>query len=273
MDKIQPTPRCGLIGGGADALLGAKRFANRARIPDGVPLIGGQGLGDLLLGHAPEEVDNWSYGDLPMTIDPGVTGSRVPRFKTGRSDGFSDVLTALPVGALLGKGGGAALHGAVPSSGGPASLAHQLGAITPEGQEKLLRALRERHTERVFKVGELEPQAVEALTDARSKMGWRPTPSHDVLVAPRDIRHMLKRVDENGMSPEDLVRMAESVLAPDAAASVSPMGGRINLTGSALLDLPPGGRAQAIGRITSRKESPGPSLYGLMPGEGWNWKK
>lgn len=105
MDKIQPTPRSALIGGAADALLGAQRFGNHARIPEGAPLIGGQGLGDLLLGAVPEEVDNWSYGDLPMTIDPGVTGSRVPRMKTGRSGGVADALMALLPSGKVAKAG------------------------------------------------------------------------------------------------------------------------------------------------------------------------
>lgn len=110
MDTIQPAPRSALIGGVADALVGVKRFGNRAQIPAGVPLIGGQGVGDLLLAQLPEEVDNWSYGDLPMTIDPGVTGSRVPRMKTGRSDGVADVLiAALPSGKVAKAG----QHGAM----------------------------------------------------------------------------------------------------------------------------------------------------------------
>ena len=274
MDEIRATPRFGLLGTVADGLLGAKRFANRAQIPAGVPLVGGQGLGDLTLGQLPEELDNWSYGDLPMTMPPAGTGSRVPVMKSGRADGVADAaMAAMPAGGLLGKGGSRALAASVPSGAGPVLRAEQLGAITPEGRAKLLQALQQRGVDQPFRVGILEPNAQEALSQARAQMGWGSSPTRDVFVGPRDVRHMLKRIDENGMDPSDLVRMAESVLAPDALASVSPMGGRINLTGAEILNLPPGGSAPAVGRLTSRRDARGPSLYGLMPGEGWDWKR
>jgi hypothetical protein len=108
VDSIRPTPRNALLGLLADAMTGARNFGNRATIPQGVPLVGGQGLGNMLMGQAPEELDAWSYGDAPVRINPlaGLTAGYMPEVKRNRKQGLADLaLLASPSKA----GRGAAL--------------------------------------------------------------------------------------------------------------------------------------------------------------------
>jgi len=63
MSDIRNIPRGTLAGYIADILRGGKDILNApGKLPQGVPLLGGQGAGDLLLGHGPELVNDWSYG-------------------------------------------------------------------------------------------------------------------------------------------------------------------------------------------------------------------
>lgn len=77
-------------------LRGGRDFANKAQIPDWLPLIGGQGVGDMLVGKAPEEVENWAYGNYPFHV-PEM--SNIPVMKTGRTQGVFDAASMVPVGA------------------------------------------------------------------------------------------------------------------------------------------------------------------------------
>ena len=65
-------------------------------------------LGDLTVGEAPNEVQNWAEGNLPLELQPG-TG--LPRFKSdkegSRAGATLDALSTLPIGTAL-KGGGIA---------------------------------------------------------------------------------------------------------------------------------------------------------------------
>ena len=78
--EMRPTPRNALMGQVSEWLQSARGFANKAQIPAGVPLLGGQGVGDMVLGQIPEELNEWSYGNAPMRINPlaGRTASYVP---------------------------------------------------------------------------------------------------------------------------------------------------------------------------------------------------
>lgn len=93
---IAPTPRNRVVGAAADALAALQKFGNKASVPSAVPLVGGQGLGDLFIGSIAPEVDNLSYGDLPMVMPQQ---SNVPAWKPGRRDGAVDVgmAAALPL--------------------------------------------------------------------------------------------------------------------------------------------------------------------------------
>lgn len=72
-----------------------------------IPVLGG--LGTLLMGRAPEEVEEWSYGNAPVRINPyaGRTASFVPEVKPGRAEQLADTLLlgvdAAPVAKLAGK--------------------------------------------------------------------------------------------------------------------------------------------------------------------------
>jgi len=112
--EMRPTPRSGMTGMLADALMGARNFADRARVPESVPLIGGQNLGSMFLGQAPEEIDKMSYGDWPIQINPyaGRTASFVPEMKRGRGQGLADALSLLSLPG--GKTAASMMMGAVP---------------------------------------------------------------------------------------------------------------------------------------------------------------
>lgn len=97
LQEMKPTPRNQLLGLLADALTAGRDFADKAKVPAVVPLLGGQGLGSLLLGKAPEELTNISYGNMPLRINPlaGRTASFVPEIKPGRKEQVADLAMAL----------------------------------------------------------------------------------------------------------------------------------------------------------------------------------
>ncbi len=77
--EMRAAPRGGVSGWLADLLGGAKGWLNQAQVPQGVPLVGGMGAGDLTMGRAPELMDSMSYGFSPVrgagmaaTLDPAV---------------------------------------------------------------------------------------------------------------------------------------------------------------------------------------------------------
>jgi hypothetical protein len=76
----------------AEFLQNAKSSGNQYSVPNWVPLLGGSGAGDMLLGNAPEEIENWSYGDAPMRV-PEM--SNVPQFKKGRAQSLADTAMLL----------------------------------------------------------------------------------------------------------------------------------------------------------------------------------
>src|SRR5262245_32446451 len=50
------------------------------KLPEGVPLLGGHGLGDILLGKSPEAIEDYSYGFGPLGKGRGLTTRLDPRF-------------------------------------------------------------------------------------------------------------------------------------------------------------------------------------------------
>ena len=111
--EMKPTPRSARMGAIADALMAARNWADKAKVPEAVPLVGGQGLGSLVLGKAPEELTEMSYGNMPMRVNPlaGRTASYMPEMKPGRKEQVADLamLAGVPkVGkAGVGLAGGA----------------------------------------------------------------------------------------------------------------------------------------------------------------------
>lgn len=61
----------------SEALRAAREYGNKARIPEVVPLLGGEGLGDLFIGKQPEGYENLAYG-MPMTKGSGWTTQLKP---------------------------------------------------------------------------------------------------------------------------------------------------------------------------------------------------
>jgi hypothetical protein len=106
--EMKPTPRSGGVGFIADSLMAARDWADKAQVPESVPLLGGQGLGSLVLGKAPEELNEMSYGNMPMRINPlaGRTASFIPEIKQERKEQVADL-------ALLSSGVPSATKAAV----------------------------------------------------------------------------------------------------------------------------------------------------------------
>lgn len=126
--EMKPTPRDQRLGMIADALMSVRNFADRLRIPRNVPLLGGQGVGSMILGRAPEELVDISYGNAPVRVNPyaGRTASFVPEVKPRRREQVADLL------ALTGVPGGGraavALLGGVDDLGMGAERAMFVGA-------------------------------------------------------------------------------------------------------------------------------------------------
>lgn len=129
-DRIAASPQSPVLGALARHLRAARDLGDEARIP----LID-MGLGELLLGKAPEEIEEWSYGNLPFQQGREGVGSRVPQLKRGRAEGVMD--TAF--GALDAAGlAGLARRGMTRAAGSAGSRfaanpIPQIGAIKPRG--------------------------------------------------------------------------------------------------------------------------------------------
>lgn len=109
----------------SNALRSARDFANKASIPDAVPLIGGEPVGDFLLGQTPEGFDRVSYGE-PMTTGRGWTTKLRPEAVDMVFTGMDVAPVANGVTKLLRKGADAASTAAVRRITGNA-------AATPHG--------------------------------------------------------------------------------------------------------------------------------------------
>lgn len=92
MPELKSSPRNSALGKLADLLTRGRNAANEYEIKDWVPLLGGTGVGDLLIGKAPEEVNEWSYGNAPMHVTGGGTGSLIPQTKQGRQQSLADAV-------------------------------------------------------------------------------------------------------------------------------------------------------------------------------------
>lgn len=134
--EIKASPRNQTLGKVADKLARLRDLANKYEVLPQVPLLGGTGIGDLLMGQAPEEISNWSYGNAPMQV-PEMT--RIPQMKTGRAAPVADALfLGADVGALGGLAASLGRRGLsefVGSAGRamPVGPEPQLGVIKPKG--------------------------------------------------------------------------------------------------------------------------------------------
>jgi hypothetical protein len=120
------------MGGVADFVRGVRDLANQYEIKDFVPLLGGMGVGDLLLGKSPEELEEWAYGNSPITMPPSGTGGYVPVVKTGRKEQLMDTMLLGVDAAGLGKS--AAMTGkAAVKNLGPKAVEMVEGALQKQG--------------------------------------------------------------------------------------------------------------------------------------------
>lgn len=93
--SIRATPRNRYVGAASDTVGDLRNFLNKAKIPESVPIAGGQGAGDLFIGQAPEELNNWSYGFSPFKDSnvPGYSGLRgIPDIQPSRVGPVADTL-------------------------------------------------------------------------------------------------------------------------------------------------------------------------------------
>jgi hypothetical protein len=88
VDRIRATPQSPALAQLAAVLRTGRDVADKVQIP----YLGG--LGQMLMGKAPEEVEEWSYGNAPLTV-PEMT--RVPQFKRGRAESLADTVMAAPL--------------------------------------------------------------------------------------------------------------------------------------------------------------------------------
>ena len=142
MPEMRATPRNPVMGGVADFVRGVRDLANQYEIKDFVPLLGGMGVGDLLVGKSPEELEEWAYGNSPITMPPSGTGGYVPVVKTGRKEQLMDTMFLGVDAAGLGKGaamtGKAAVKNLGPTAANMAGdmLKRQglMPGVVPDGQ-------------------------------------------------------------------------------------------------------------------------------------------
>lgn len=87
MADFKPLPRNRVLGALSDYLSGARSLGDRVDLP----LVGG--LGSLLLGKSPEELDAWAYGDYPMYMP---AQGNLPQFKPERDMQILDTAGAVP---------------------------------------------------------------------------------------------------------------------------------------------------------------------------------
>jgi hypothetical protein len=69
MGELKASPRNSLLGLFSDTLRPVRDFGDKAHIPDWVPLLGGSGIGELLMGKSPELLDDLSYN-----LSSGIRG-------------------------------------------------------------------------------------------------------------------------------------------------------------------------------------------------------
>lgn len=108
----------------ANALRGVRDFADKATIPESVPLLGGSGVGELILGQTPEGFDRVAYGE-PLTTGKGWTTKLRPEAVDMAFTGLDVAPVAKGVTKALRKGADAASTAAVRKiTGNPMATPH-----------------------------------------------------------------------------------------------------------------------------------------------------
>jgi hypothetical protein len=135
MGEIRNTPQNPYAAYAAEGLRSMRDALDVVPLPE---MLGG-GLGKALIGKAPEEVTEWSYGNSPLRQNPTHT-PYLPQLKQERAQGVADVAflpgaEALAVGKLAGaglrKGYDAAMSGA--TNVGRREFLNKAGAVAGAG--------------------------------------------------------------------------------------------------------------------------------------------
>lgn len=197
----------------ADALTSARDFADQAKVPEAVPLLGGQGVGSMFLGHAPEEVNELSYGNSPIQINPyaGSTASYVPEMKRGRGQQVFDALSLLPLPGAKTVAGGV-LGGFTPGVDAAAYLAH-----TPLKPNPLVGTR--------YKTADLGGIA------PRTPINWKDWEGASIMTYPTDMLSRNRRIDN--VSDIEIASPATSVGGLMYAADLDNIANRIGYASNA----------------------------------------
>jgi len=91
-DEMSAIPQNSLLGSVSRGFESVRDFGNKATVPDFIPLFGGSGVGDMIVGQTPEEIENWSYGNSPFDMPYQGTGGLLPRIKPNRQTSLADTL-------------------------------------------------------------------------------------------------------------------------------------------------------------------------------------
>lgn len=123
-DEIKASPQSP----GLATLARMLRAARSAGDTVTIPYLGG--VGTMMLGKAPEEVTEWSYGNAPLHV-PAMT--RVPQFKKDRAEQLADTLFAAQAAAPVARMAPRAARELAPAAGAIAMRAAEVGGVPVGG--------------------------------------------------------------------------------------------------------------------------------------------
>lgn len=193
MSDLRNIPRGTITGYIADILRGGKDILNvPGKLPKEVPLLGGQGAGDILLGRGPELMNDVSYG-FGHGTGSGITSKPDPRIV---DLAFTPGLASIP--ALLRRGGESAVKTVATDMGRRefmkkgAALAGgaALAAASPKLLTKLLReapavtASAVEHIAPAVAANVARSWTPELLSSAAAKLALSPSKAKKVKITP-----------------------------------------------------------------------------------------
>lgn len=123
-DEIKASPQSASLAWLAEKLRAARSAGDTVTLP----LLGG--VGTMMLGKAPEEVTEWSYGNAPLHV-PAMT--RVPQFKKDRAESLADTLFAAQAAAPAARMAPRAARELAPAAGAMAMRAAEVGGMPVGG--------------------------------------------------------------------------------------------------------------------------------------------
>lgn len=208
MSEVKASPRSPALGALSDILRRARDKGNNVRVP-----LVDLGIGDMLLGKSPEELEEWAYGNTPLQVVGGGTGSLVPQLKRGRGEQLADTIFAAQGAVPTLQSAGKLAKGALSrmfENTAPSGV-RQAGAVRPRSANMLQegrgsansamwdwnRQATPEQLERLVNNPNFTPDYVDQLRAANEKAGY-----HDAWV-----NSVLKNYIKRDMgTPNDVVR-------------------------------------------------------------------